>query len=125
MIKGTPEPGKTADAPLRTKVRIELTYDMLSSQLLMKSGWPTVVVAGVLKKAESVTPTEIKEEKLGAPRRVNIDFDMETDIIKVESDASPLIYLGILTMAHSMMTQQQVLQRVQAMAAQPRIHKPS
>lgn len=104
----------TVEKKINTKVRIELTYDMLASNLQMKSQSPTVVIAGVLRKAEFVTPKELREKALGAPRVVLIEYDLETDKIEVESDASSLIYLGIIVMAHSMMTQNQLLQRMQA-----------
>jgi hypothetical protein len=105
-----------------TKVHIELEYDMLGSQLLMKSKAPTVVLAAALRAAEGIQPIAVQpKDPTSAKRTVVIDFDMDTEVGIVSSDASPFIVLGILVMAHSMMTQNQTLQRLHGlMQASPR-----
>jgi hypothetical protein len=59
-----------------TKVRIELTFDLQSSNLQMKSGSPTVVLYGVLRLAGTFAHKEIPESAAGGPRRVLIDYDV-------------------------------------------------
>lgn len=115
-------PAQKPDAVPSTKVRIELDFDMASSQLMMKAKAPTVLISAILRRAESAPVTEIPERAPGAPRRVLIDYDLAgTAQPSVQTDASSIILLGILVMAHSMITQNQVMQRIQAMGARERI----
>lgn len=128
MEKGSETtPAPTPEKPaLVTKFHIELDYDMLSSQLLLRSKAPTVVVLGILELAKPVVPVEIKEKAPGAARRIIIDYDMAGDGVPVvQSDCSEIIHIGILAMAHSMITQNQIMQRLQAMGAQARIVRPT
>lgn len=117
----TKTPPTIADS---AKVRIELEFDMMTSQLVLRSKSPTVIVAALLRKAETAARTEIPEEKPGGPRRVFIEYDLaKGGDVSVQTDAADLIYTGMLVIAHSMMTQNQIMQRLQAMAAAPRIHR--
>lgn len=103
-----------------TRVRIEIETDLLTNQVRMASHSPTVVLMSVLRKAQSAKPKEIPERAVGADRRIMIDYDLawpEDRLPEVESDASSVLYVGILELAISMVTQNQVLQRIQAAAA--------
>lgn len=116
------QPQPQASKP-ETTYRLELDYDMLANNLVMRSRAPTVVVSGILRRAEYTQPETLPEE--GTKRRIIIDYDMATDETTVKTDAPTIIFLGILAMAHSMMTQNQVLQRLQGMQAQSKIIRPS
>lgn len=111
----TPPQPDAADNP--SKITIELEFNMLTSQCQMRSKAPTVVVLGVLRSAATIKPKEIAETEVGAARRVKIEYDLATEKGTAESDASPIIYQGILAYAESMITQNQLLQRLQGMAA--------
>lgn len=127
METGTPTPTEAKTTPQQpdpTKVRIELEYNMLSNNLVMRSKQATVVISAVLRMAEQIPPKEIAEIAPAAPRRIFIDYDMKTSEISIETDAAILIYTGMLVMAHSMMTQNQILQRLQAAQARSRIVGP-
>lgn len=119
-----PEAKTPPPLPNGNKVRIELEYNMLTNNLVMRSGYPTVIVSAVLRNAEVTQPKEIEETAPGAPRRIFIDYDMKTNTCSVETDAAILIYTGILVMAHSMVTQNQIFQRIQAAQAKSRIVGP-
>ncbi len=119
MEKGSPTLPEPTLPPDPTRVHIELEYDMLASGLTMKGKHPTVVMAAVLRKAELAKPRQIEETNVAGPRRVIIDYDMKDDTIRVQTDAAPLIYLGILVMAHYMITQNQVLKMLRKMTGGP------
>ncbi|MES2155484.1 MAG: hypothetical protein V4510_10150 [bacterium] len=112
----------TPDAPASTLV-IELDFDLLSNALTMRAKAPTILLSGVLRRAEAVPTIPLAKEHAPegpSTRRVRIEYDAATESVKVSSDAMPIIHTGILVMAHSMMTQSQILQRIQGMAARGR-----
>lgn len=96
-----------------TKFHIELEYDLLRGSLIMKSKAPTVMLSGILRKAENSPFLAIAPA--GQGRRVIVDYDMITDIAIVRTDAHDVIARGIFVMAYSMMTQSQVHQQLQKM----------
>lgn len=123
-----PQAEKTMPQPERadTKLLIELEFDMLKSTITLKSKAPTVVLSGILRKAEFAAHERIAA--VGDARRIIIDYDLVTDEARVRTDADPLIARGIFVMAYSMMTTSQVLQRFQAaQAGKPnqRLHRVS
>lgn len=129
--EATPESPEASQPPEpQNHVQVELQFDMRSTRLSMKSKAPTIVIMGVLSKAQAVTPAPLAQSDPSGARVVRIDFDLDKEVCNVESDASPLVYAGILAMAHSMITQNQVLQAVQAIMTASRgnpstIHRPS
>lgn len=122
MEKTSPPPPAQDQTPKTdpTKVRIELVYNMLTAQMQMKSGSPTVVIFGVLRRAALERPKELAQADPGAPRRIIIDYDLATDECSVASDCSLVIHLGVLELAVSMVGQNQLLQRMQQQAGRRR-----
>ena len=88
---------------------------METSRLNMASQAPTVVLTGILRKAEYADLETLPES--GATRRVIIDYDMETDETRVQTDAPAVVFIGMLAMAQGMITGNQILQRIQGMQA--------
>lgn len=72
----------------------------------------TVILHAVLRRAEQSKAKEIPETEVGAPRRIIIDYDLKADTCAVETDASPMVLTGCLAYAHSLITQNQVMQRI-------------
>ncbi len=118
-----PETPQAEAAAPNTLFHIELEMELETSRLVMKSKAPTVVLCGILRKAEQTGPITIAEK--GKERHIYIDYDMATDQAIVRSDASDVIMRGMFQMAYSMITQSQVLQRFQASQAAAKIIKPA
>jgi len=119
--EATPDQAAAAEKP-NTLYHIELEMVLETSALSMKSKAPTVVLCGILAKAETAYPITIAET--GPSRHVYIDYDMATDEAVVRTDASNLIMRGMLQMAYSMITQSQVTQRLNAARASAQIIRP-
>lgn len=122
----TSETAPTLDAPPASFVRIEIEYNMQNAGMVIRSRLPTLLLNAVLGKAQQVQPEQIPETGETAPRRIIIEYDMAKPSIlpDVQTDASELICEGMFIMAFSMITQNQVMQRIQAMAAKSRIVAP-
>lgn len=119
----TPQSPTPPEAP-ETKYFVELEYDMANGNLTMKSKAPTVIVSAIMRTAEFTVPVEMAVNSDGK-KRLKIEYDMLTDTASVQSDTSPVITRGMLVMAFSMITQSQILQRLQGMQARAKIMAPA
>lgn len=126
-VKG-PETEKGAPAAsdglagFEQRVHLELEFDPKTNAVVIRCKSPTIVLGSILKKAESSEPEEIPHE--GDKFRVLVDFDVLTDEAAVRTDAPDMILRGMFFLASLMVTQNQVLQHVQAMVAESRIVRP-
>lgn len=75
-------------------------------------------------EAAPKTSQEKPDEGVGTNIHIELDFDMATNQLTMKSKAPTVMILGILAQAQSMITQNQVLQRLQSAAARPQIVKP-
>lgn len=115
--KGSPpQPeSKTPEPQDPTKVRIEITFDMQTGALQMNSQAPTALVMAVLRRGAQALPQPVPETAEGAPRNVTIEYDLkqgDDGVAIVKSDAAGIITVGIIATAESMVTQNQVMQRI-------------
>lgn len=110
---------------IKTKVRIELGFNLQTNQLEMKAGGtPAVVVYGILRIMGPVKPKEIPETAEGAARRITIEYDLAKDLGYVESDASPVLHAGIIAIAEASISQNQIIKRLEANKAREKILAP-
>lgn len=121
-LKEKPQP-ETLKTDAVELMHVELDFNTLTSGLELRAKFPTIIISGILKKAEFVPVGQL--EDTGEKKTIVIDYDSATDIAIVKSNAPPLVYRGMLAMAFMMITQNQTLQRVQAMSAAGRIVRPS
>lgn len=75
-------------------------------------------------EAEATKNPDEPKQEADNKIRIELDFDMASNQLTMKSQAPTVMILGILAMAQSMVTQNQVLQRLQAMAAKPKIIQP-
>lgn len=116
---------KTPTPEIKTKVRIELGFNLQTNQLTMTAGGtPAVVVYGVLRLMAAAKPKEIPETAPGAARRVTIEYDLTKDIGYVESDASAVLHAGIIALAEASIGQNQIMKRLEASNARKAIMAP-
>ncbi|MES2155376.1 MAG: hypothetical protein V4510_09605 [bacterium] len=113
-----------AETPEKT-VSIELEYTVATSSLVMRSRTPTIVLASVLTLAQTVAEPCVVPQKDPAKHVVYLEYSFETDLVAVLTDAPPMVHRGILAVAISMLTQSQVMQRIQGLAAKSRIVMPN
>ena len=66
------------------------------------------------------TPTDAADTKI----KIVLEFDMLTNSLQLSSKAPTVMTMGIIAMAMSMVTQNQVMQRIQAAANANKIIKP-
>lgn len=83
----------------------------------IKSQAPGVIVAALIELAKSFDYEAMELPNPGEPTTIVIQHDLSAGKMTIRSNASPLIYIGTLVLAHSMMVENQTINRFISMRA--------
>lgn len=121
----TTAPAETPTQAPQNKVRVEVEYNLETTQLVMRQKAPTVVVMGILADAMAQVDTvAFADVPADGKILIGLDFDLATQELVMTASAPRVMILGLLQYAIATITQNQVLQRLQKLQAREALLKP-